>query len=155
MSVGLYAAILRTSAAGVGRVGVVDDPHAGEERQQAGHGQAEAVEHRQEAEDASRRGRASAPRCTPRWSLMMLACVSGTAFGAFSVPLVNSTTAGSCGSAASGFSSAASSSPPKQRTASEPAQQFELADAAAEVFEEHVLRARHLDLRRGRRTPST
>ena len=49
-SVDLYVAILRTSAAGVGRVGVVHDPHADEERQQSGHGQAEAVEHRQEAE---------------------------------------------------------------------------------------------------------
>ena len=95
--VGLYAADLAGQRRRVGRVGVVDHAQPRQQRQQARDGHAEAVERRQEAEHRVLPRRTPGPRSPPRWLLSMLRCVSGTALGAFSEPLVNSTTAGACG----------------------------------------------------------
>ena len=72
-----------------------------------------------------------------RWQRRMLACVSGTALGAFSEPDVNSTTAGASGSSARRRLADAARQPahPQQRP-----QQFELADARLQLLQEEEVR---------------
>ena len=90
---GPVAGDLAGQPAGVRRIGMMDDPRAREDRQQRGHRQAEAVEHRQEADERILPRAGRMPSSTLCRLLSMLRCVSGTALGAFSEPDVNNTTA--------------------------------------------------------------